>query len=94
MTEVAPSFATRECLSAPPRELAQRLSGATEVLLLWHPDIDGLELSVCDPATGAGFHVEVTPVDEIEALYHPHAYAARRESAYRVHRDGAWILDG
>ena len=45
--------------NAPTRELAQRLSGAAEVLLLWRPEIDRVELSVRDLVTGAGFHIEV-----------------------------------
>ena len=47
--------------NAPTRELAQRLSGAAEVLLLWRPEIDRVELSVRDLVTGAGFHIEVAP---------------------------------
>ncbi len=33
------------------RELAQRLSGRVEVLLLWQPEADRVELSVHDLAT-------------------------------------------
>jgi len=71
--------------SAPTRELAQRLSGTAEVLLLWYPEIDRLELSVQDLATGAGFYIEVAPANAIDAFYHPYAYAyaARRENAHR-----------
>jgi hypothetical protein len=60
------------------RELAQRLSGTAEVLLLWHPEIDCVELSVSDLATGEGFHVEVAPGNAMDAFHHPYAYAARR----------------
>ena len=81
-----PSPATRQSLSAPTRELAQRLSGTLEVLLLWHPGIDQLELSVRDLATRTGFYVEVAPANAIDAFYHPYAYAARRENACRVVR--------
>ncbi len=94
MTELAAGLATGECLRAPTRELAQRLSGTVEVLLVWHPEIDGVELSVRDPATGAGFHIEVAPADAIDAFYHPYAYAARRANSYRIDRDEAWILGG
>jgi hypothetical protein len=69
--------------SAPTRELAQRLSGTTEVLLLWHPEVDRLELCVQDFATGASFYIDVAPANAIDAFYHPYAYAARRENAYR-----------
>jgi hypothetical protein len=65
----------------PARELAQRLSGTVEVLLLWHPDSDRVELSVHDPRTGGGFHVEVAPDNALDAFQHPYAYAARGESS-------------
>jgi hypothetical protein len=68
---------------APTRELAQRLTGGVEVLLLWYPDIDLVELSLQDRATGGGLRVEVAPEDAIDAFYHPYAYA----SACDVHRD-------
>ncbi len=80
--------------AAPTRELAQRLSGTVEVRLLWHPGIEQVELSVCDSATGAGFHIEVAPGNAIDAFYHPYAYAARCESAYRLDRAETSILDG
>ena len=69
--------------SAPTRELAQRLSGTAEVLLLWRPELNRLELSVQDFATGASFYIEVAPANAIDAFYHPYAYAARRENACR-----------
>lgn len=75
---------TDEWLRAPTRELAQRMSGTLEVLLLWYPEIDLVELSVGDLATGGGFHVEVAPGDAIDAFYHPYAYAARHENSYRL----------
>jgi hypothetical protein len=62
----------------PSRELAQRQSGTDEVLLLWHPDSDRVELCVRDRVTGTGFCVEVAPADAIDAFYHPHAYAIAR----------------
>jgi hypothetical protein len=67
---------TWELGGAPTRELAQRLTGGVEVLLLWHPDIDSVELSLQDGATGAGFQIEVAPEDAIDAFYHPYAYAS------------------
>ena len=70
-------------MSAPARELAQRLSGTDEVLLLWDPETERVELSVRDMETGVGFHLEVPPGSAIDAFYHPWAYAGRRES-----RDG------
>jgi hypothetical protein len=57
------------------RELAQRLTGKVEVLLLWHPDIDLVELSLYDQASGAGCQVVVAPEHAIDAFYHPYVYA-------------------
>jgi hypothetical protein len=94
MTDKATSLGTCECLGAPTRELAQRLSGAVEVLLLWHPQIDRLELSVRDPATGAGFDLDVAPTNAIDAFYHPYAYAAWREHSDRVVPSETTIVDG
>jgi hypothetical protein len=71
-------------MSAPARELAQRLSGADEVLLLWHPDSKRVELSVRDLATGVIFDLEVAPGSAMDAFYHPYAYLARRESCDRT----------
>ena len=67
--------------SARSRELARRRSGADEVLLVWHPDGDRIELSVLDATTGEGFHLEVEPGRAMDAFYHPYAYAAWRESS-------------
>ena len=61
--------------NAPIRELAQRLSGMDEVLLVWHPDVDRVELAVRDIVTGASFHIEIAPHNAIDAFYHPYAYA-------------------
>ena len=62
------------------RELAQRMSGTDEVLLLWDPESERVALSVRDVESGAGFHVEVEPNRAMEAFYHPYAYATRRGS--------------
>ena len=75
MANRAASLATGKRLSAPSRELAQRLSGADEVLLLWHPESDRVELAVRNLATGAGCQIEVAPASAIDAFYHPFAYA-------------------
>jgi hypothetical protein len=63
----------------PGRELAQRRSGTDEVLLLWDPESDRVELDVRDRVTGTGFRVEVAAGDAIDAFYHPHAYASARD---------------
>ena len=79
------------------RELARRLSGGVEVLLLWHPDTNSVELVVDDPAAQVGCRVAVAPEHAIDAFYHPYAYAggapctaktrrrSRMASAERVH---------
>ena len=85
--------ATGEPMSAPPRELAQRLSGGDEVLLLWYPACERVELSIRDLATGAGFQLEVASGDAIDAFYHPYAYAAGHENRYRVDRTEMRIGD-
>jgi hypothetical protein len=64
--------------TSPKRELAQRRSGADEVLLLWQPELDCVELSVRDVVTGAGFSIGIAPASAIDAFYHPYAYAAAR----------------
>ena len=80
--------------SAPTRELAQRLSGPDEVLLLWHPEIDRVDLSVSDVVTGEGFHIQVAPGNAMDAFNHPYAYAARRATTYHPGRAGTTIVDG
>jgi len=90
----AASLAPAECLSAPTRELAQRLSGADEVLLLWHPESDRVELAVRNLATGAGCQIDVAPANAIDAFYHPFAYAGRCERSDRVEREETTIDDG
>jgi hypothetical protein len=59
------------------RELAQRVSGTDEVLLLWHPESDQVEVFVRDVETGVGFHLDVAPGTAIDAFNHPYAYVAR-----------------
>lgn len=76
------------------RELAQRLSGGVEVVLLWHPNSDWVEVAVRDSRTGVEFQIDVPPADALDAYYHPYAYAARLESSYGVDRDEAAIVDG
>jgi hypothetical protein len=68
----------------PTRELAQRRSGTVEVLLLWHAEIDRVEVSLQDSATDAGFHIEVPPGNALDAFYHPYAYAPSCESPCEV----------
>lgn len=81
-------------MSASARELAQRRSGTDEVLLLWHPESERVELCVRDVATGEGFQIEVAPGSAIDAFHHPHAYVARLENSRRVVRAVATSFDG
>jgi hypothetical protein len=80
---------TSEVGGAPARELAQRLTGGIEVLLLWYPYIDSVELSLQDRATGAECEVEIAPEDALDAFYHPYAYA----SGCDLHREDEWTID-
>jgi hypothetical protein len=80
-------------LSAKTREMAQRLSGPDEVLLLWHPDSDRVELSVRNLATGVGCEIEIEPADAIDAFYHPFAYAARCGRCCRVGQEETAVVD-
>jgi hypothetical protein len=79
--------------NAPTCELAQRLSGGDEVLLLWHPELDRVELSVRDVVAGSGLHIEVESRKALDAFYHPYAYTAARD-AHRVNQGEAAVVDG
>ena len=94
MADRAASPARGERLSATTRELAQRQSGANEVLLLWHPESDRVELSVRNLATGAVCEIEIAPADAIDAFYHPFAYAARCGRSCRVDQEETTLVDG
>ena len=67
---------TDDAVGTPTRELAQRRSGEIEVLLLWHPELDQVELCVLDLATGVSVHVAVAPDKALDAFNHPYAYLA------------------
>jgi hypothetical protein len=77
----------------PTRELAQRLIGDVEVLLLWHPDTNSLELALHDLAAHAGCRVAVAPEDGIDAFYHPYVYAIACD-AHGEDEEEATIDDG
>ena len=94
MADRAVRLAAGERTRAPTRELAQRLTGGDEVLLLWHPESDRVELAVRNLATGAGCQIEVAPGDAIDAFYHPFAYAARCERSDGVNREETTIVNG
>ena len=94
MADRAGRLAAGERTRAPARELAQRLSGADEVLLLWYPEGDQVELAVRNVATGTGCQLEVARADAIDAFYHPFAYAGRCEPSDRINRQETTIDDG
>src|SRR5215204_7179501 len=85
---------TEEAMTATVRELALRRSGTDEILLLWRPEIDRVELFIRDVATGAGFLTEVEPARAIDAFHHPYASAPRRGKSRRVLRSEKTIVDG
>src|SRR5215203_2974908 len=92
-TRVKHSKGHGEAMRATVRELAQRRSGTDEILLLWRPEIDRVELFVRDVATGAGFLMEVDPGRAMDAFHHPYAYAPRRGKSRGVLRSET-IVDG
>jgi hypothetical protein len=63
------------------RELSRRRTGSAEVLLLWYPATDDVELRVHDSAGAESFELRVPPGDAMDAFRHPYAYAARRDSS-------------
>ncbi len=85
---------TGDRMSTSVRELAQRVSGTDEVLLLWDPESERVGLLVRDVASGAGFHIEVEPGRALDAFHHPYAYVARRENSDRVVRAVAAGVEG
>lgn len=82
-----------EDTSTPARELAQRFSGTDEILLLWYPENERVELAVRDVETGASFHLDVAPGCALDAFYHPWVYAGPPENADCVVQ-GASRADG
>jgi hypothetical protein len=82
-----------ERVIAPARELAQRRSGTDEILLLWHPEDNRIELLVHNSESGAGFLIEIAPSNAIDAFYHPYAYASHSESTRSVIKGGTTIVD-
>ena len=79
---------------APARELARRLSGMDEIVLLWHPEDDRVEVSVRDVTTGATFHIELAPGNAMDAFTHPYAYVASREALERMSDEVVAPVDG
>ncbi len=76
------------------RELARRRSATDEIALLWHPEDDRVEVSVCDVTTGATVDIEVAPGDALDAFTHPYAYIASREGLDRMSDEAVAPVDG
>jgi hypothetical protein len=72
-------------VSAATRELAQRLTGTLEVVLLWHTDTNRLCVGVHDAGGGDHFQLEVAPAEAMDVFHHPYAYAAARGIRYCRH---------
>ena len=70
-------------IALPARELARRRSGTDEIVLLWHPEDDRVEVCVCDVTTGAAVHVDIAPGDAMDAFTHTYVYVTGREAAGR-----------
>jgi hypothetical protein len=81
-------------MTAPARELARRVSGTDEIVLLWHPDDDRVEVSVRNVTTDATFRIEIAPGSALDAFTHPYAYAARRETIDQVNDEVVAPVDG
>jgi hypothetical protein len=58
------------------QELAARESDGLAVVLLWHPRVDAVTVSVADSRTGDRFEVAVERELALDAFYHPFAHAA------------------
>ena len=67
-------------INEPTRELAERRSGSVEVLLLWHPVSNIVELRIHDMTTAESAGFRIPPDEAMRAFRHPYAYAARAES--------------
>lgn len=61
------------------RVLAERRTGSVEILLLWHPSPNKVEIRIHDTSQEEEFGFRVPPGEAMEAFRHPYAYAARRE---------------
>ena len=72
-------------MSAATRELAQRLTGTLEVVLLWHTDTDRLCVRVHDASGGDHFQLEAGPSEAMDVFHQPYAYAAARGIHYCRH---------
>jgi hypothetical protein len=77
----------------PTRELAQRRTGSVEVLLLWYPISNKVEILIHDTSSEEDFGFRVPPGKAMEAFRHPYAYAARREHSAPLSRTATTPLE-
>ena len=75
-----PLGATDNRSRGPTRELARRLSGTLEVLLLWLPRVNQIELCVRDRAADTSFRIAVASASAMDAFHHPYVYAASADA--------------
>lgn len=68
----------------PTRELAQRRTGSDEVLLLWLPMSNTVELRINDLATRESFGFRIPSDEATRAFRHPYAYAAMAERSVHL----------
>ena len=80
-------------INEPTRELAQRRTGSVEVLLLWHPISNKVELRIHDTSSEEDFGFQVPPGEAMEAFRHPYAYAAGREHSAQLSRTATTPLE-
>ena len=80
-------------IEEPTRELARRRSGSVEVLLLWHPISNKVELRIHDTSKEEDFGFRVPPGEAMQAFRHPYAYAARREHSAPLSRTATTPLE-
>ena len=66
-------------IEKPTRVLAERRTGSVEILLLWHPISNTVELRIHDTSREEELGFRVPPGEAMEALRHAYAYAGRRE---------------
>ena len=67
-----------------PRELARRRTGSDEVLLLWLPVSNTVELRIDDLATQESFGFRIPSGEAMRAFRHPYAYAATAERSVHL----------
>jgi hypothetical protein len=83
----------RAVTEEPTRELAERRAESLEVLLVWHPISNEVELRIHDMSKVEDFGFRVPPDEAMEAFRHPYAYAARREHSTPLARAASTPLE-